>query len=399
LEKYSLIAERNHLAVLTKDTSDGVSYINDLFSTYAEVAGIWTLANFLSKELENLVLEKKIAQSEEEIRLQIRPYSRLTWLEQQNREIKLLTESLIEKEAYLSVADINQSFIEKHHPEIYSKLLFHVRGFDWFGTHHWIGDSYTLDTALEEMRSFFERRVVSKNDFVDVSNTGSLDEYEYLWRLLASLAYWRTHAAEVTAKTVFRSRKVLTTLAQGWGLRYKELIRLSRSEIQCMMNMNPQQCILPDNFASRLNGYGCIIDSLGKECIVVGDELQHIIRQVIPKIDSDVSEFRGVVASGGGSVRGRVIMVTSSADIGKFKEGGILVASETTPNFVPVMKKAKAIITETGGITSHAAIVSRELKKPCIIGTKIATQVLRDGDLVEVDADHGVVRILERANE
>jgi len=56
-----------------------------------------------------------------------------------------------------------------------------------------------------------------------------------------------------------------------------------------------------------------------------------------------------------------------------------------------------AIITDEGGITSHAAIMSREFKKPCIIGTKIATQVLKDGDLVEVDADNGVVRILERA--
>jgi len=61
------------------------------------------------------------------------------------------------------------------------------------------------------------------------------------------------------------------------------------------------------------------------------------------------------------------------------------------------MKKASAIVTDDGGITCHAAIVSRELGKPCIIGTKIATKVLHDGDLVEVDADNGVVRILEKA--
>ena len=55
------------------------------------------------------------------------------------------------------------------------------------------------------------------------------------------------------------------------------------------------------------------------------------------------------------------------------------------------MKKAKAIITDHGGMTSHAAIVSRELSIPCIVGTKIATRVLKDGDLVEVDAERGVV--------
>ncbi len=62
----------------------------------------------------------------------------------------------------------------------------------------------------------------------------------------------------------------------------------------------------------------------------------------------------------------------------------------TDPDFLPAMKKASAIITDEGGITCHAAIVSRELKIPCIIGTRIATKVLKDGDLVEVDANKGI---------
>ena len=61
------------------------------------------------------------------------------------------------------------------------------------------------------------------------------------------------------------------------------------------------------------------------------------------------------------------------------------------------MKKAGAFVTNEGGITCHAAIVAREMKKPCIIGTKIATKVLKDGDLVEVDAENGVVRVIKHA--
>jgi len=68
----------------------------------------------------------------------------------------------------------------------------------------------------------------------------------------------------------------------------------------------------------------------------------------------------------------------------------------TDPRYVFAMKKAGAIVTDEGGITCHAAIVARELKKPCIIGTKIATKVLKGGDLVEVDAERGIVRILEK---
>ena len=61
------------------------------------------------------------------------------------------------------------------------------------------------------------------------------------------------------------------------------------------------------------------------------------------------------------------------------------------------MEKASAFITDEGGILCHASIISREMKKPCIIGTKIVTKVLKDGDLVEVDANRGVVRVIRKA--
>ena len=78
------------------------------------------------------------------------------------------------------------------------------------------------------------------------------------------------------------------------------------------------------------------------------------------------------------------------------KKGDILVSPMTQPNFVSILSKAKGIITDEGGITCHAAIVARELKKPCIIGTGNATEILKDGDLVEVDAERGVVKIIKK---
>ncbi len=69
----------------------------------------------------------------------------------------------------------------------------------------------------------------------------------------------------------------------------------------------------------------------------------------------------------------------------------------TRPDYLPAMKKASAFVTDEGGITCHAAIVAREMKKPCIVGTKIATKILKDGDEVEVDANAGMIRVLKRA--
>jgi phosphoenolpyruvate synthase/pyruvate phosphate dikinase len=92
---------------------------------------------------------------------------------------------------------------------------------------------------------------------------------------------------------------------------------------------------------------------------------------------------------------GRVTVVLSDADAKKVQEGDVLVASQTIPNWVFAMEKAGALVTDEGGLLSHAAILSRELKKPCVIGTKIATQVFKDGDVVEVDAEKGIVRIIK----
>jgi len=91
-----------------------------------------------------------------------------------------------------------------------------------------------------------------------------------------------------------------------------------------------------------------------------------------------------------------VKIVESVEDIKKMNKGDILLSETTYPALLPAMKIAGAIITNIGGLTCHAAIVSRELGIPCVIGTKIATKVLRDGDLVEVDADKGVVRIIKK---
>lgn len=90
-----------------------------------------------------------------------------------------------------------------------------------------------------------------------------------------------------------------------------------------------------------------------------------------------------------------VKIIDSPEDMYKMNEWEILVSHQTDPDILPAMKLAKAFITDLGGITCHAAIVSREMKKICIVWTKIATQILKDWDIVEVDADNGIVRILK----
>jgi len=100
-----------------------------------------------------------------------------------------------------------------------------------------------------------------------------------------------------------------------------------------------------------------------------------------------------------GKVRGNVVLHQSWTGTIELKAGNILVTGMTNPQMVPYIRKAAAIVTDEGGITCHAAIIAREMRKPCITGTKNATQLLGNGDLVEVDANKGVVIILKKARE
>jgi len=102
--------------------------------------------------------------------------------------------------------------------------------------------------------------------------------------------------------------------------------------------------------------------------------------------------LRGQIASPG-RAQGKVrIVLPDQLESIKLNSDEVLVCHMTTPDYLPLMKQAAAIVTDLGGILSHAAIVARELGKPCITATGVATQSLGDGQLVEVDADLGEVR-------
>lgn len=113
------------------------------------------------------------------------------------------------------------------------------------------------------------------------------------------------------------------------------------------------------------------------------------------KVPTNASELVGQTAMGG-KVQGKVRILRKKSEIPSLQKGEILVTAMTTPDYLPAMHNAAAFITDEGGITCHAAIVARELGKPCVIGTKIGTEFLKDGDWVEIDADAGIVRVLNQ---
>lgn len=127
--------------------------------------------------------------------------------------------------------------------------------------------------------------------------------------------------------------------------------------------------------------------------VLYGKDFKYLANSLLDSDVVPVTEIKGVSGSLG-KITGVVKICESISDIDKVQPGEILVASMTRPEYFPAMQKAAGFITDEGGITCHAAIIAREMKKPCIIATKIATQILHDRDLVEVDANKGIVKKL-----
>jgi pyruvate,water dikinase len=110
----------------------------------------------------------------------------------------------------------------------------------------------------------------------------------------------------------------------------------------------------------------------------------------------EIKELKGF-ASSAGVGEGPARVLKQLEDLVTLKDGEIMVVPSTNPSWAPVFTKVKAAVTDIGGLTSHAAIVSREYGLPAVTGTGIATSVIKTGDIVRVDGGTGIVTILKRA--
>jgi phosphohistidine swiveling domain-containing protein len=126
--------------------------------------------------------------------------------------------------------------------------------------------------------------------------------------------------------------------------------------------------------------------------ILSGDAAKALGEREVPVKEPESRELKGMGVSEGVAT-GIVRVVRAIEDLHRVGDGDVIVSHSTNPNFVVAMRRAAAVVTDEGGITCHAAIVSRELGVPCVVGTKNATRVLKDGDRVTVDGGAGTVTL------
>ena len=214
-----------------------------------------------------------------------------------------------------------------------------------------------------------------------------------LLQMAHDLTFIKDERDDYRRRQSFTIRPLFAELARRFNLPPRAPLYLIKSEMEQWFKTGK----LPVNkkeLLQRMKGYCLVINNGSSVSIYSGVKMRQFIKsQKFTGQGSESAKITGLVGNSG-VVKGRVCVVYTKHDLKKIKKDSVLVAVTTNPDYVPAMRLCKAFVTDEGGVTCHAAIVAREMKKPCIIGTKVATKVFKDGDLVEVDADKGVVKRL-----
>jgi len=272
---------------------------------------------------------------------------------------------------------------------------------DYLADNYWIQNSYKgsvdLRPDLEKMVSEASlarvKEVTKEERDALAEKLGLSEKVMELMDLIDLTTIWQDQRKANILKTIHVVDCLVKEIAKRIGIDKLSLYQLGMSDIDNLKSLDQLKSIEAD-LKRRITGVYFIMTNDLEE-VLVGDD--YLEAHKLVKNDSDDDELdvlNGSIANPGLAV-GRVKVCLDIETIDKVEIGDILVASMTRPEYMPAIKKAAAIITDEGGITCHAAIVARELGIPAIIGTKRATKVLKDGQLVEVRANHGQVRVIK----
>lgn len=277
------------------------------------------------------------------------------------------------------------------------KLSDHVKKY------FWLNNSY-LDSVVLSERFFKDRLAEIKiNNFIPQSEKekqSCLKKYKLSFGVkkisdrLGYCIYWQDERKGHIFKVNHYIKLFLEEFSRRYNLPLSHLEQYWCWELHALLNGKKVGEREMRNRLKEQAGY--MIAEKERNEVITSKEFAIKVRPILQmNVDKKVSEIKGIcVSTGSGVVKGKVKILLDPRDFAKMQKGDILLAPMTSPEYIMAMRKAVAVVTDAGGMTCHAAIVSRELGIPCIVGTKIATKVLKDGDLVEIDAKKGNVKIL-----
>lgn len=247
-----------------------------------------------------------------------------------------------------------------------------------------IDEEWVEGLANPEVKA--QMKILSKDEIIELLHPSEENILDI--ELASYIVFFKDWRDDMRRKFSFTWSKFFELISKHFEIKYDDIGYLNIDElVDCLENDQFNHDLVKQRRGT------CIVRIAddGESTKVLSDHIEKYLKIYEESSRSNSAVIKGQVAFAG-NVRGKVKILKSYHDVKDFVEGDILVAVSTHPNYLPAMKKASAFVTDEGSIISHAAIVARELKKPCIVGTKFATKQLKDGDIIEVDANDGIVR-------
>jgi len=304
------------------------------------------------------------------------------------------------KQAHWSILKLADQY--KHGKDISLFLKQHVEKY------YWIYNNYTYTKYLDQNYWLKQvKKYLSKNCLKIINQEKKSfervkkDKAYYIRKLqidkqtameldiLDKFSYWQDQRKQANMIGNWVVDQFLRELTKRYKVNYWLLKHATEVEIVEMIKTEKVDKVL---LKKRLK-FSVLVVTPKSVSVLAYPKSVKLYQKMFPHSVNKIKTLVGVVANRG-QVKGRVRVITSSQQFKNFKKGEILVASMTRPDYSVILHKASAIITDEGGLTCHASIISRELGIPCVIGTKIASKIFKDGDLVEVDANQGIVKKL-----
>lgn len=304
---------------------------------------------------------------------------------------------------------INKSseYIADKYPKFWSDLNKHAKKYGWV-YYVYMGPAFGPKEFLEFARDYLNNKIkpavklqeikterkqieVKRNKFIkqlkpDIFNLSII-------KLAPKMVWAKPMRKDLQSKTYYHLEKLYREIGQRFKLSLNQVQSIPPDDMK--KYLVDSQPVNINKINQIFNFHICKPNDDGTVSVLFGVQAEKFLKNLKAqnqlKIKSDLNLIKGTAAFDG-QAKGLVKIINKPSDMAKMNRGDILVSVATTPSIVPAMKKAAAIVTDEGGLTCHASIVSRELKIPCLVGTYFASKILKDGDLVEVNTKKGTVR-------
>ena len=268
---------------------------------------------------------------------------------------------------------------------------FHA-AFSWLPCLDLFNAPWTLDDVRKAVASAKPDKTVKKTVALDsiLERLDLSDSEEFVLNAAHDLVFIKDQRDVYRRKGVFHSLAFFDKVGRICGQSFADVAYWTHDELLAWSQGGP---VIPIAEVKRRKEGFLLFEKDGRYVCLSADAVKPELKKlgVFRAVEKKAASVKGVVGSRGHAC-GVAKIVRNVADLDKVKTGDVMVAITTHPDFVPAMPRACAIVTDEGGITSHAAIVSREFGIPCVVGTKTATKAFKDGDRVVVDAEKGFVK-------